>query len=268
MESATLVSSAMAAPRQPLDNDDDDNDDDDNDDNHNDDNQNNADAQGRGHYHNRRRQQHEPNDAGRPVYDNATRSRLIAAERERINDRRQHARGTGKLDVPPDIADGEVDFAVTSSLSGRRALSALARHSVQDVRDERCVRACALGCSDQCNHGMRAFDAVAAARAQRDVDISTLSTRTLRRRAWRATARNQSAPFAGATEVGRVRVGTSDRADVCARARTGARARPPGAPCAPPPSILLSMRERFQWRRHISCGGTIARSPAIVRVVC
>ncbi len=112
-----------------------------------------------------------------PVYDNATRSRLIAAERERINDRRQHARGTGKLDVPPDIADGEVDFAVTSSLSGRRALSALARHSVQDVRDERCVRACALGCSDQCNHGMRAFDAVAAARAQRDVDISTLSTR-------------------------------------------------------------------------------------------
>jgi len=191
VESVALVSSAMAAPRQPLDNDDDDNDD----------NHNNADAQGRGHYHNRRRQQHEPNDAGRPVYDNATRSRLIAAERERINDRRQHARGTGKLDVPPDIADGEVDFAVTSSLSGRRALSALARHSVQDVRDERCVRACALGCSDQCNHGMRAFDAVAAARAQRDVDISTLSTRTLRRRAWRATARNQSAPFAGATEA-------------------------------------------------------------------
>jgi len=109
---------------------------------------------------------------------------------------------------------------VTSSYSGRRTLSALARHSVQDERDiERCQRRCALGCRHRCEHEMPAYDAVAAARAQREVDISTLSTRTLRRRAQRFKARERNALDPNATEVGWcVYWHVRSRADVCVHA--------------------------------------------------
>jgi len=148
----------------------------------------------RGHHHNRRRSQHEHNDTGRPVHPSDARTALIDAERARINAQRQRARDGGPHRVPFDIDDEDVDFNVVTAMSGRHALSAMARHSVQDRRDderfERFVRECGLGCQGKCEHNFKAFDVVAAARSQHEQRISELSTRTLRRRAQRAKMRD------------------------------------------------------------------------------